>query len=126
MKKLFLLLLLSLLLIASAGAYLILGPGTSFSSDRYDLYIRTGMTYEQLDSLLKNDDVLAHPVIFNWLAKRVSYPSAVKAGKFEIQRGMSLLNILKMLRNGRQSPVNLVITKLRTREDLAVYDRTKI
>jgi len=77
------------------------------------------MNYDQLDSMLKKDDVLAHPGVFNWLARRVSYPTAIKAGKFEIHRGMSLLNILKMLRNGRQSPVNLVITKLRTREDLA-------
>ncbi len=65
------------------------------------------------------------PAIFNWLAKRVSYPAAVKAGKFEIQRGMSLVNILKMFRNGRQFPVNLVITKLRTREDLASNDWTE-
>jgi UPF0755 protein len=118
-KKLFLLFLLIVLLIAATTGYLILGPGTSFNTDRYDLYIHTGMTYAQLDSLLKKDDVLAHPIVFNWLARRVSYPTSVKAGKFEIQRGMSLLNILKMLRNGRQSPVNLVITKLRTREDLA-------
>jgi len=118
-KKLFLLLLLIVLVIAAAAGYLILGPGTSFSSDRYDVYIRTGMNYDQLDSVLKKDDVLAHPGVFNWLARRVSYPTAIKAGKFEIHRGMSLLNILKMLRNGRQSPVNLVITKLRTREDLA-------
>ena len=68
---------------------------------------------------LKKDDVLAHPAVFNWLAKRVSYPANIKAGKYEIKEGMSLLNILKMLRNGRQVPVNLVITKLRTREDLA-------
>ncbi len=61
MKKLFLLLLFFFLLIAAATGYLILGPGTSFTSDRYDLYIHTGMNYEQLDSLLKKDDVLAHP-----------------------------------------------------------------
>jgi UPF0755 protein len=32
---------------------------------------------------------------------------------------MSLLQIARMLRNGRQVPVNLVITKLRTKENLA-------
>jgi UPF0755 protein len=77
------------------------------------------MNYEELDSMLKNDEVLAHPAVFNSLARRASYPSAMKAGKYEIRKNMSLLNILKMLRNGRQVPVNLVITKLRTREDLA-------
>jgi UPF0755 protein len=118
-KKLVLLLIILILLIGAEGIYLILGPGTAFKSSRYDLYIHTGMNFEELDSMIRKDNVLTHPVVFNWLAKRVSFPSSVKAGKYEIHEGMSLFNILKMLRNGRQTPVNLVITKLRTREDLA-------
>ncbi|HEU4470413.1 MAG TPA: endolytic transglycosylase MltG, partial [Flavisolibacter sp.] len=35
------------------------------------------------------------------------------------KKGSSLLSIVRRLRNGQQTPVNLVITKLRTREDLA-------
>jgi UPF0755 protein len=118
-KKLVLLLIILILLFAAESAYLIFGPGTAFKSSKYDLYIHTGMNYEDLDSMLRKDHVITHPSVFNWLANRVSFPTAVKAGKFEIREGMNLLNILKMLRNGRQSPVNLVITKLRTREDLA-------
>ena len=119
MKKLLIGLLIFLLLTGAVAGYLILGPATSFPAPRYDLYIHTGMNYEELDSTLKKDEVLAHPGVFNWLAKRVSYPANIKAGKYEIKEGMNLLNILKMLRNGRQVPVNLVITKLRTKEDLA-------
>ena len=119
MKKLFLLLFLFIVLVAAIAGFLILGPATSFDSDHYELYIHTGMNFDELDSVIKTDKVLSYPAVFNWLAKRASYPSAVKAGKFEIRRGESLLSILKMLRNGRQVPVNLVITKLRTREDLA-------
>jgi len=118
-KKLLLLLFVFILIVASAGAWLILGPGTGFQTPVHDLYIHTGMNYGSLDSMLRKDEVIAHPAVFNWLAKRVSYPSGMKAGKYEIPAGMNLLNILKMLRNGRQAPVNLVITKLRTREDLA-------
>ena len=43
----------------------------------------------------------------------------VKAGKYKITDGMSLYHLVKMLRSGKQVPVNLVITKLRTKEDLA-------
>ena len=119
MKKLLFILLLIILLIAALGAYFILGPGTSFKSATYELYIRTGTNYDVLDSIINTDDVIEHPAVFNFLAKRISYPANIKAGKYEIRRGMSLMNILKMLKNGRQVPVNLVITKLRTREDLA-------
>ena len=48
-----------------------------------------------------------------------NYDKNVKAGKYEISDGMSVVNLVRMLRSGRQSPVNLVITKLRTKEDLA-------
>lgn len=119
MKKLLFTLSGLLILIAAIVGYLILGPATAFSSDSHDLYIHTGMDFPQLDSMFQQDEVLAHPAVFNWLAKRFSYPENLKAGKYEIRKGMSLLNLLKMLRNGRQAPVNLVITKLRTREDLA-------
>ena len=119
MKKLLLLLFILILLVAATGSYLIFGSGTSFKSPIHDLYIHTGMNYEDLDSMLKKDEVIAHPAIFKWLAKRVSYPSNMKAGKYEIREGMNLLGILKMIKNGRHVPVNMVITKLRTREDLA-------
>ncbi len=118
-KKLILLLVVLLFVFAGISAYLIVGPGTAFKPASHDLYIHTGMNYEDLDSMLKKDEVLSHPAVFDFLAKRVSYPATMKAGKYEIRNGMSLLNIIKMLRNGRQVPVNLVITKLRTREDLA-------
>jgi len=63
--------------------------------------------------------VLNSPGLFNILANRLDYPQKVKAGKYPVKAGMSLLNILRMLKNGQQEAVNLVITKLRTKEDLA-------
>ena len=118
MKKLLVLLLTLIILVLIIGAYLVLGPGTAFETPTHDLYIHTGMNYEELDSMLRKDDVIEHPALFKFLGNRVSYPANMKAGKYEIRKGTNLLNILKMLKNGRQVPVNLVITKLRTREDL--------
>ena len=119
MKKLLLLLFFFVLLLTAIGGYLIIGSGTAFDTSSYELYVHTGANYDNLDSLFHKDEVITHPDIFRWMANRVSYPANMKAGKYEIRKGMSLLNILKMLKNGRQIPVNLVITKLRTREDLA-------
>ena len=39
--------------------------------------------------------------------------TTAKAGKYEIKKGMSLFELVRMLRNGRQTPVKLVITKIR-------------
>ena len=49
----------------------------------------------------------------------MDYWKNIKPGKYEIKKGSSLLTIIRMLRNGRQTPVNLVITKLRTKDDFA-------
>ena len=43
----------------------------------------------------------------------------VKPGRYEIKKGTNLYNLVKMLRNGQQSQVKLVITKERTKEMFA-------
>ncbi|RYE55267.1 MAG: aminodeoxychorismate lyase, partial [Sphingobacteriales bacterium] len=57
--------------------------------------------------------------VFSFLAEKMNYWTKIKPGKYDIKKGTSLLTIIRMLRNGQQTPVNLTITKLRTKEDLA-------
>ena len=79
------------------------------------------MTYDEEIKLLQDDNVLESISFFKWIAQRMDYPKNVKAGKYEIKKGMNLIAILRMLKNGKQTPVNLVITKFRTKEDFALY-----
>jgi UPF0755 protein len=119
MKRIFLSILLIVLLALGFVAWRILGPGTAFSGDSYALYIRSGMSYDQLRNLLQKDTVIRSPALFDWVAARMDYPANLKAGKYEIRKDMSLLSILRTLHNGRQTPVHLVILKFRTLEGLA-------
>jgi len=119
MKRFILLVLLAFLLVLGFAGWRILGPGTAFSGDSYALYIRTGMTYDQLHNLLEKDTVIKSPAFFDWVAARMDYPANLKAGKYEIKKDMSIFSILHMLHNGRQTPVHLVILKFRTLEGLA-------
>ena len=120
MKKILLGLLIVVLVIAAAGAWLLLGSGTSFSEKSKSLYVYTGKANKDsvLESLNTNH-IIAHPAIFNVLANQLGVWGKLKSGRFEIKKGQSLLSITKMLRNNRQTPVKLVINKLRTLEDLA-------
>lgn len=110
-----------LLVIAGAGAFVgwkLLGPTVSAPEKKY-FYVKTGSTYKDV-----KDDLLFLKIIpgefwFDQVAKRLNYDKAVKAGRYEIKNGTSILSLVRMLRAGSQSPVNLVITKLRTKEDLA-------
>lgn len=119
MKRLLTTVLLIVMLALAFCAWRILGPGTAFSGDSYALYVRSGTTYEQLRNLLQKDTVIKSPAFFDWVAARMDYPANLKAGKYEIRRDMSIFNMLRMLRNGRQTPVHIVIVKFRTPEGLA-------
>jgi UPF0755 protein len=68
---------------------------------------------------IRNGEFLRNPGSFEFLAGQMDVWKSVRPGKYQIKKGMSLLQMARMLRNGRQAPVNLVITKLRTKENLA-------
>ena len=101
------------------AAWELAGPSTGFKRDKYFLLVKTGMNFPELMDLLRKDTVVKNPTVFEWVAKRMDYPEHMKAGRYEVHSGMNLLTLLHMLDKGRQTSVNLVITKLRTKEDLA-------
>jgi UPF0755 protein len=110
-----------LLLILLAGAYIawqVFGPTIKAPEGKY-FYIKTGSTYDMVKTALLEQKIISTEFFFDRLAKQIHYNRAVKPGRYLIKDGMSLYNFLRMLRAGNQSPVNFVITKLRTKEDLA-------
>lgn len=108
------------LLLSAVAAWLLLGSATSFSGKSKSLYVYTGQANKDaVLNALEKEALVAHPALFNVLASRLGVWERLKPGRFEILKGQSLLSIAKMLRNNRQTPVRLVINKLRTLEDLA-------
>ncbi len=120
MKRFLLILLLIIITGIAICAWTFLGSATSFGGDKEVLYISTNAANKQavMDSLIKNK-IIKNKFAFKWLASRMNYWDNVRPGKYEIKGGTNLLSITRMLRNGRQTPVNLVITKLRTKEDFS-------
>ena len=119
MKKILIILLAVVAIGLLVVLWLFSGSATGFSKKTYYLEIPTGSTYEDVLAIMKKDTVLKSPAVFSFVAKRLDYPEKVKAGRYAISKGSSILSIVLKLRNGQQDPVNLVINKLRTREDLA-------
>lgn len=58
---------------------------------------------------------------FRYWANFEHLDESLKPGRYEITRGMSVFGMVRMLQNNRQKPVKLVITKIRTREQLAAF-----
>lgn len=112
-------LVIALVVVAGGAAWRLFGANTNFDADKKNFYIKTGSSFEDVIAGLSQQDILKNPGTFEWVAKRLDYDENVKAGRYLIKHGSSIYSIVKKLRSGRQTPVNFVINKLRTREDLA-------
>jgi len=120
MKKAIISLILTAIAVAAIFAWIFIGPATSFTENRKHLYINTGEASKtSVIESIEKDDLVKHPGAFEWLASRLNLWTRLRPGKYEIKKGASLLSIVRMLRNNQQSPVNLVINKIRTTQDLA-------
>ncbi len=117
MKKTLLLILVIVFVVALFSAWKILGPSVAAPQDKF-LYISTGSSFNEMRDELIAKKIISSPKWFDWLSAAIGFNN-VKAGKYEIKKGMSLLELVRMLKNGRQTPVKLVITKIRLKEDFA-------
>ena len=100
-------------------AFRIFGSNTDFSEPRKSFFIKTGSNFTEVMTALQQQKIVKNPGTFSLIAQQLKYDNNVKPGKYVIEKGSSIYNIARILKAGRQSPVNLVIIKLRTKEDLA-------
>jgi UPF0755 protein len=110
--------LLSILLVAAFAVYRTFGPNTGKLSKGEYLYIHTGASYQNVLDSLQAEGYISDMFSFRILAKLAHYPIHLHPGKYKIAEGMSNYSIIRMLRSNRQTPVKLVINKLRTKNDL--------
>lgn len=106
----------------AAVAFIFLGPATGFSGGKEYLYIRTqAPTKEAVLDSMKARQLMTREWAFNLLANRYNYWENIKPGRYEIKNGASVVDMVRMLKNGRQSPVNFTFNKLRTKNELARF-----
>lgn len=117
MKKTIRLILILVLVLVLFAAWKVFGPSVSSPEEKF-LYIKTGSTFGQVKDDLISKKIISSSRWFDWLAGAMNFDN-VKAGKYEIKKNMSLFELIRVLKNGKQTPVKLVITKLRLKEDLA-------
>lgn len=117
MKKILLALVVIILLAGGFFAWKFFGPAVKASKKSF-LYISTGSDINDVKKQLLENKFIRSTTFFDFTTSIIGYKK-VKPGKYEMKNGMSLVNLVRMLNNGRQTPVNFVITKLRTRENLA-------
>lgn len=82
-----------------------------------ELYVSARSSYAQLiDSLMPN---IRHRTAFRLYAERLDLENTFEAGHYELQPGMNVIRIARMLKLGLQTPVRVTINNVRIPAQLA-------
>lgn len=84
-----------------------------------ELYVYPASSYEEVVKQLKEKGVLEGTGIFSFFTKALSDNASFRSGHYTVQPESSRLDLAKQLVRGLQTPVKLVIGKVRTQEELA-------
>ena len=109
-----------LLTVIGAGIFLYKTAFQPFSlSETVYIHINKEKDYEEVVRQLKEKANLPSEKIFRMLAERMNYPNKVKTGRYSIEDGITMPDVIRRLRSGNQAPVNLTFNNIRTGENLA-------
>ncbi len=118
MKRFLRLFVLFILFVAVIGAWLLFSSATSFDAKSKYFMIRSN-NKESIMEGLKEDGIIKNKMAFNLIASATGTWDKIKPGKYEVKKGTNTIDIVRMLKNGKQAEIKLVINKLRLKEDLA-------
>lgn len=96
--------------------------GVSVPHNLTDAFVEipTNSSFEEVVSLLQTKQLIKKETAFRWVADQMKYPrSSMRAGRFEIQAGWSNYDLIRHLRGGKQSPIDLVFNHAWTINDVA-------
>ena len=94
-------------------------PNVNEDFPMYTFHIQTGGNFKTVRDHLLKKKIINDVISFSFVAKVLKYQDNVKAGKYSIKKGMNNLELVRMLRNAAQTPVNVIFNNKRLKEDLA-------
>lgn len=101
-----------------ANIFLVPNIFTKSKDDEYFLLVRDNTSFDELVTLLTENTRVKKINTFKQTARVMKFKN-VKSGRYRIVNSMNNLTLVRMLRNGNQTPVQLKINNIRTKEQLA-------
>lgn len=83
------------------------------------IFIEPSTKYNEVITQIKDQVNLPSEKLFQIISERMKYPESIKTGRYAISDGMTMPEIIRMLRSGNQSAVKLTFNNMRTKENLA-------
>ena len=95
------------------------GLNVTSSNKPVVIFIGSGSTYNQVVDTLRSRVTIGNWKVFNLLAEKKRYPDHVKPGRYLIDKNLTYIGLIDMLRSGRQTPVNITFNNIRSIYQLA-------
>jgi UPF0755 protein len=83
------------------------------------ILIPTGSTYEQVLDTIESNLIIKNRKVLEWVANKKKYPALIKPGRYLIDRDYSYNGLINLLRSGKQVPVKITFSNIRTLNQLA-------
>lgn len=92
-----------------------------YSANNEDIYltIPTGSNIETVKKALYSHGQIIHRKYFELIVSFKKYDQSVKPGRYRLSPDMGNLELVNLLRSGRQSPVKVIFNNIRTPDQLA-------
>jgi UPF0755 protein len=101
------------------GYNFLYGDKVRLGDDERLLVIIPENNYEQVFGMITDSLDIENPKILDWVARKKSYPSLIKPGRYLFSGEMSYVDVIDRLRSGDQQPVEVTFNNIRTLNDLA-------
>ena len=88
--------------------------------------IEDNMNFNDVRNKLIQDTILNDVLSFSVLSKAMKYNQNIKSGAYKIKSNMTNYSLIKMLRSGNQTPINISFNHARKIEDLAPIITNKL
>jgi len=85
----------------------------------YLFRIPSNATFKLVTDSLYQKEIINDLISFGFVSKVLKYQEAVKPGLYTIPAKTNNLNLVRLLRSGNQTPVNITFNNVRTKEDLS-------
>ena len=83
------------------------------------LLIPSGATFKQVQDQLYEGEYVSDLLSFSTLAKLMKYDQYIKPGRFLLSANMSNIQAIRLLRSGKQEPVDVTFNNIRLKTELA-------
>lgn len=108
-----------IIMIAAGFAwYLYKGNATGIAQTTY-IRLSEKDDVNSISDKLETECGLKFPLVFKWVAGKMNLSRWIKKGRYEVKPGMTLVEVVRVFREGKSKTVNLVIRALTNMEMLA-------